>query len=214
MRRAVAITEDAFVVAFDRLEIGMHEKDVAQIIAEEHAKRGVSGGALVQFGASAALPHGGPGASTLADGMVVLFDGGCSVQGWASDISRTRWFGAAPPPERFRTIYNLVHDAQTAAINKVKPGVPCEEIDRAARAVIAAGGFGQYFTHRLGHGIGMDGHEAAYMVEGNRRPLAPGFVFSVEPGIYILNEFGVRLEDDVACGANGADVLSRRAPRL
>jgi Xaa-Pro dipeptidase len=214
MRRAVAITEDVFVAVFDRLEIDMLEKDVAQMIAEEHGKRGVSGGALVQFGPSAALPHGGPGASRLVDGMVVLIDGGCTVQGWASDITRTRWFGSAPPPERFRTVYNLVHDAQTAAIDRVRPGVPAEEIDRAARAAITAGGFGANFTHRLGHGIGIDGHEATYMVEGNRRPLAPGFVFSVEPGIYLPGEFGVRLEDDVVCGASGADVLSRRAPRL
>src|SRR5262249_24336739 len=124
MRRAVAITEDVFVAVFDRLKLGMREKDVAHMIAEEHGKRGVNGGALVQFGPSSALPHGGPGASELSDGMVVLIDGGCNVQGWASDITRTRWFGSAPPPERFRAIYNLVHDAQTASIERVRPGVP------------------------------------------------------------------------------------------
>jgi Xaa-Pro dipeptidase len=213
MRRAVAITEDAFAATFARLEVGMREKDVARLVREEHARRGVEGGALVQFGANAALPHGGPTSFALAEGMGILIDGGCAVDGWQSDITRTRWVGAAPP-ERFRAIYNLVHDAQTEAIACVRPGVPAEEIDRAARKVIAAGGFGPRFTHRLGHGIGMDEHEATYIVEGNHRRLAPGFVFSVEPGIYLPGELGVRLEDDVACAPTGAAILSRRAPRL
>lgn len=214
MRRAVTITEDAFAATFEQLEAGMREQEVARLIREQHARRGVEGGALVQFGANAALPHGGPSQAALADGMVVLVDGGCTFQGWHSDVTRARWFGAAPPPDKFRAIYNLVHDAQTAAIARVRPGVPAQEIDRAARAVIAGAGLGARFTHRLGHGIGMDGHEAAYMVEGNTRPLEPGFVFSVEPGVYLPGELGVRLEDDVVCTASGADVLSRRAPRL
>jgi Xaa-Pro dipeptidase len=214
MRRAIAITEDAFAATFDRLAVGMLEKDVARIIREEHARRGADGYALVQFGASAALPHGGPTAAALTEGTGVLIDGGCSFQGWQSDITRTRWFGRGGPSDRFRAIYNLVHDAQTAAIQRVRPGVPAQEIDRAARAVIRQGGFGDRFTHRLGHGIGMEGHEAVYMVEGNTRPLEPGLVFSVEPGIYVPSDLGVRLEDQVACAATGADVLSRRAPRM
>lgn len=214
MRRAVTLTEDAFAATFDQLEVGMRERDAARVVQAEHARRGVEGEALVQFGASAALPHGGPSSAALADGMVVLIDGGCAVDGWQSDVTRTRWFGSPPPPERLRMIYNTVHDAQTAAIAKVKPGVPAQEIDRAARAVIARAGFADRFTHRLGHGIGMDGHEAVYLVEGNPRPLAPGFVFSVEPGIYLPRELGVRLEDDVSCTASGAELLSRRAPRL
>jgi Xaa-Pro dipeptidase len=213
MRRAIEITEDAFAATFARLEAGMMEKDVARIVREEHSRRGADGGALVQFGASAALPHGGPTSAALAIETVVLLDGGCSFQGWQSDITRTRWFGRAPSA-RFRALYNLVHDAQTAAIAKVAPGVPAQEIDRAARGVIAAGGFAREFTHRLGHGIGMEGHEPVYMVEGNPRPLEPGFVFSVEPGIYLPGEIGIRLEDQVACGASSADVLSRRAPRV
>ncbi len=213
MRRAVALTEDSFAATFARLQAGQREKDVARIVAEEHARRGVDGDALVQFGANAALPHGGPSEAVLTDEMVVLIDGGCAFQGWWSDVTRTRWFGAAPPP-RFRRIYNLVHDAQSAAIAQVRPGVAAQEIDRAARKVIVDGGLGASFTHRLGHGMGMDGHEAVYMVEGNARPLAPGMVFSVEPGIYLPGELGVRLEDDVACTTSGADVLSRRAPKF
>jgi Xaa-Pro dipeptidase len=145
--------------------------------------------------------------------MVVLMDGGCGFQGYASDITRTRWFGDAPLA-KFREVYNLVHDAQTAAMEKVKPGVQAQEIDRAARAVITKGGYGQYFTHRVGHGMGMDGHEETYMVEGNTRALEPGFVFSVEPGIYMLGEFGVRHEDDVMCSESGGEVMSRRAPKI
>ncbi len=99
-------------------------------------------------------------------------------------------------------------------MEKVKPGVQAQEIDRAARVVITKGGYGQYFTHRVGHGMGMDGHEETYMVEGNTRALEPGFVFSVEPGIYMLGEFGVRHEDDVMCSESGGEVMSRRAPKI
>ena len=212
MRRAIAITEDAIAATFDRLQIGMTEREIARVVREEDARRGVEGGALVQLGANAALPHGTPGDARLEEGMVVLIDGGCSFQGYQSDITRTRFFGA--PTDRFRALYDLVHDAQTEAIARVKPGVPAEEIDRAARRVIAAGGHAANFTHRLGHGIGMDGHEPVYMVEGNTRTLSPGYVFSVEPGIYVDGEIGVRLEDDVVCTKDGAEIMSRRAPRL
>jgi Xaa-Pro aminopeptidase len=129
-------------------------------------------------------------------------------------VTRTRWFGSSAPPDEFCGVYDVVHDAQSAGIARVHPGVPAEDVDRAARAVIARAGFAARFTHRLGHGIGMDGHEATYLVEGNSRPLREGFVFSVEPGIYLPGRFGVRIEDDVTCTASGADVLSRRAPRL
>ena len=213
MRRAIEITEDSIAATFDRLRAGMRDLDVAKIVAEEHAKRGITGGGLVQFGAQSALPHGGPLGSTLASGMVVLIDAGGEFQGYTSDITRTRWFGDAPP-KKFREVYNLVHDAQDAAMERVRPGVAAQEIDRAARSVITKGGYGQYFTHRLGHGMGMDGHEPTYMVEGNTRQLEPGYVFSVEPGIYMLGEWGVRLEDDYRCTENGGELLSRRAPKI
>lgn len=211
MRRAIEITEDAVAATFDRLEPGMRDVDVAKIVTEEHARRGISGGGLVQFGGQSALPHGGTTGAKLAPEMVVLIDAGGQFQGYTSDITRTRWFGDAPP-KRFREVYNLVHAAQDAAMARVRPGVPAQEIDRAARAVITKGGYGQYFTHRLGHGMGMDGHEPTYMVEGNTRPLQPGYVFSVEPGIYMLGTWGVRIEDDFMCTATGGELLSRRAP--
>ena len=211
MRRAIEITEDAVASTFDRLEVGMRDRDVAKIVAEEHAKRGIDGGGLVQFGAQSALPHGGTLGTKLALQTVVLIDAGGEFQGYTSDITRTRWFGDAPPT-RFREVYNLVHDAQDAAMSRVRPGVQAQEIDRAARAVITKGGYGQYFTHRLGHGMGMDGHEPTWMVEGNTKLLEPGYVFSVEPGIYMPGMWGVRIEDDYMCTENGGELLSRRAP--
>lgn len=213
MRRAIEITEDAVASTFDRLEPGMRDSDVAKMVAEEHAKRGITGGGLVQFGPQSALPHGGTLGTKLAPQMVVLIDAGGDFQGYTSDITRTRWFGDAPP-SRFREVYNLVHSAQDAAMERVRPGVPSQEIDRAARAVITKGGYGQYFTHRLGHGMGMDGHEPTWMVEGNTKPLAPGYVFSVEPGIYLPGIWGVRIEDDYMCTATGGELLSRRAPTV
>lgn len=213
MRRAIEITEDAIASTFDRLQSGMRDSDVAKIVAEEHTKRGIEGGGLVQFGAQSALPHGGTIGTKLAPQMVVLIDAGGEFQGYTSDITRTRWFGDAPPA-RFREVYNLVHAAQDAAMEHVRPGVPAQEIDRAARAVIVKGGYGQYFTHRLGHGMGMDGHEPTWMVEGNKKLLEPGYVFSVEPGIYMPGMWGVRIEDDYMCTARGGDLLSRRAPTV
>jgi Xaa-Pro dipeptidase len=213
MRRAIEITEDAIASTFDRLEVGMHDRDVARIVAEEHGKRGMEGGGLVQFAAQSALPHGGTIGTKLTPQMVVLIDAGGEFQGYTSDITRTRWFGDAPPA-RFREVYNLVHAAQDAAMARVRPGVAAQEIDRAARAVITNGGYGQYFTHRLGHGMGMDGHEPTWMVEGNTKLLEPGFVFSVEPGIYMPGLWGVRIEDDFMCTAEGGELLSRRAPTV
>ena len=213
MRRAIEITEDAIATTFDRLEPGMRDRDVAKIVAEEHAKRGIEGGGLVQFAAQSALPHGETIGTKLAPQMIVLIDAGGEFQGYTSDITRTRWFGDAPPA-RFREVYNLVHAAQDAAMARVRPGVPAQEIDRAARAVITKGGYGQYFTHRLGHGMGMDGHEPTWMVEGNTKPLAPGYVFSVEPGIYMPGLWGVRIEDDFMCTESGGELLSRRAPTV
>src|SRR3989454_918220 len=156
---------------------------------------GAPGGGLVQFGSSSALPHGGPAGPKLERETVVLIDCGCRVGGYTSDITRTIWFGDRPS-EEFRKVFNVVHDAQTAAMALGRPGTPCEEMDRAARKVITAAGYGPFFTHRLGHGLGMDGHEPEYLVEGNTTRLEPGMVFTIEPGIYQLGKIGVRIEDD------------------
>jgi Xaa-Pro dipeptidase len=209
VRRAVEITQDVFEAAFARLRPGVKDREVASGIADAFRKAGVTGYALVQFGALSALPHGHPTGDALAAGTPVLIDGGCEVDGYWSDITRTRFFGGTAPAE-FDRVHAIVRDAQTAAIERVRPGVACEDIDRAARDVIERAGFGANFTHRVGHGLGMDGHEPAYLVRGNAQKLEPGFVFTVEPGIYLPGQFGVRIEDDVMCGPDGAIVLSRR----
>jgi len=214
IREAIAVTEASIAATVSQLAVGMTERDVATLLSRDMASRGAPGGGLVQFGPSSALPHGGPSAGQLARETVVLIDAGSRVQGYTSDITRTTWFGDAPSDE-FKKVYNLVHDAQTAAIENAKPfTTQCQDVDRAARRVITEGGYGQYFTHRLGHGMGMDGHEAPYMVEGNDTRLEPGMVFTDEPGIYQLNKFGVRIEDDCVMNDSGVEVLSHRPPKL
>lgn len=209
IRRAVQVTQDVFDAAFAGLRPGIRDREVAAQIADRFRRTGYSGYALVQFGAQSALPHGHPTGEPLRDGTVVLIDGGCEVDGYWSDITRTRVFRGAPPPE-FDRVHRIVRDAQSAAIERVRPGVAAQDIDRAAREVIERAGFGARFTHRVGHGLGMDGHEPAYLVRGNTQPLEAGFVFTIEPGIYLPEQFGVRIEDDVTCGPEGAIVLSRR----
>ena len=214
IRQAIAATEASIAATFTQLAVGMSERDVSALLSREMTSRGSPGGGLVQFGPSSALPHGGPSAGLLTRETVVLIDAGSRVEGYTSDITRTIWFGDAPSDE-FKKIYNIVHDAQTAAIENAKPNVTqCQEVDRAARKVISDAGYGQYFTHRLGHGMGMDGHEAPYMVEGNTTRMEPGIVFSDEPGIYQLGKFGVRIEDDCTMTPSGVEFLSHRPPKL
>jgi len=214
IREAIAATEASIAATFSQLAVGMTERDVATLLSREMASRGSPGGGLVQFGPSSALPHGGPSAGALQRETVVLIDAGSRVQGYTSDITRTIWFGDAPADE-FKKVYNTVHDAQTAAIENAKPFTTmCQAVDRAARKVITDAGYGQYFTHRLGHGMGMDGHEVPYMVEGNETRLEPGMVFTDEPGIYQLNKFGVRIEDDCVVTETGIEVLSHRPQKL
>src|SRR6185503_17863808 len=136
IRRAIAATEASIAATFTQLAVGMTERDVAQLLSREMSSRGSPGGGLVQFGPSSALPHGGPSAGQLARETVVLIDAGSRVDGYTSDITRTIWFGDAPSDE-FKKVYNLVHDAQTAAMQLGRPLMtPCQEMDRAARKVI------------------------------------------------------------------------------
>jgi len=214
IRRAIDITEAAIAATVAELAAGQSERDVAQLLSREMQQRGAPGGGLVQFGPSSALPHGGPAGPKLEREAVVLIDCGCRVAGYESDITRTIWLGDSPSDE-FKKVFNLVHDAQTAAIQLGRPlYTPCQEMDRAARKVISDGGYGPSFTHRLGHGLGMDGHEVPYLVEGNETRLEPGMVFTVEPGIYQLGRFGVRIEDDCVMTDRGVEVLSHRPAKL
>jgi Xaa-Pro aminopeptidase len=142
----------------------------------------------------------------IQQGDSVVFDFGATYEHYWSDITRTLHVGE--PSAEYRKVYETVLAANRAARAAVKPGVACQEIDRAARKVIEDAGYGEYFIHRLGHGLGLDGHEEPYMVEGNTLPLQPGMVFSDEPGIYIAGQFGVRIEDILVCTEDGAEALN------
>ncbi len=212
IRDSARRTNLAIEATHKRMRAGMSESEVARILEEEFAKQGARGGGLVQFGPSAAFPHGAPAERRLAKGDAVLIDCGCKVRGYNSDITRTVSFG--PPSDEFRKVYAIVDRAQLAGIEALKAGVAAEDVDRAARKVIEDAGYGKYFTHRLGHGLGMDGHEQPYLVRGNKKPLAAGNVETVEPGIYIPERFGVRIEDDYAVQATGPKSLSVRPGEL
>jgi len=210
MRRACAITLTAYRAVFASLAEGQTVAQVSGWVSAAHRKLGARGGALVLFGPDAASPHGTTKPRTLQKGDVVLVDGGCRVHGYQSDVTRTAVFGA-PPTDRQRRLWDLVRRAQVAAFEAARPGVECQAVDAAARKVIEEGGFGPgyaSFTHRLGHGIGLDGHEWPYMVRGNPTKLAAGVTFTDEPGIYIPGDLGIRHEDTVAVTEQGCDNLA------
>jgi Xaa-Pro aminopeptidase len=211
MRRACEITVAAHRAVFASLREGMTQSEVSALSAAAHEKLGMQGGSLVLFGPDAAFPHGTTKPQPLKPGDVVLIDGGGRYKDYCSDITRTGVFGA-PPTDRQRRVWDLVRKAQVAAFKAARPGVECQAVDAAARKVIEDGGFGpgyRYFTHRVGHGIGMDGHEWTYLVRGNATKLKPGMCFSDEPGIYIYGEMGVRHEDVITITADGCDVLEK-----
>jgi Xaa-Pro dipeptidase len=211
MRRANEITVRSHRAVFASLTEGTPHDKAAGWMVEAHKRLGVDGDGLVLFGPDAAFPHGTTKPKTLAAGDVVLLDGGCKLHGYASDISRTMVFGA-PPTDRQKKIWDLVRKAQQAAFDTVRPGVECQAVDAAARKVIVDGGFGPDYTfmgHRVGHGIGMDGHEHTYLVRGNTTKLEPGMCFSDEPGIYVPGELGIRHEDIMFVTADGAENMTK-----
>ncbi len=215
MRAANLITLEVYRSALLQLKSGMSEDEVARLVVDGFRKRGIRGGAMVLFGTNSAFPHGTKQRKSLREGMVVLMDGGCSLHGYRSDITRTLVFGE--PTDRQQQVWEIVRKAQDAALRAARPGVPCGEVDAAARKVITDAGFGpgyRYFTHRLGHGIGLDGHEWPYLVKGNPLPLRPGMTFSNEPGIYIYGEFGIRLEDIMFIDQNGAKLFTPQSPSI
>jgi len=170
----------------------------------------------VQVGEYTALPHGSITPQTIREGTIIMIDDGCSVQGYQSDITRT--FVLGKPTSKMQSVFDIVKRAQSAALAAAKPGVPLESIDAAARKVVVDAGYGpgfKYFNHRLGHGLGMDGHEWPYLVKNNMfgwktaLTAQPGMVFSNESGIYIRGEFGVRLEDDMYITNDGAQLFTQ-----
>lgn len=215
MRLASEVTLAAYHAAWASLKEGMIQGEVGRLISTAHTRLGFPGGASVQVGEYSALPHGSRTPQTIREGTILLIDGGCNVDGYQSDISRT--FVLGRPTDRMKRVFAVELQAQTAALRAARPGVECQAVDAAARKVIEDAGFGPgytYFTHRVGHGIGMDGHEWPYLVKGNTLPLAPGMTFSDEPGIYIPGEFGVRLEDDMVITEDGAELFTPQSPSL
>lgn len=215
MRLAAKVTITAYEAAWRALKPGMTQKQLAQLVATAHSQLGFEGGADVQVGPQSALPHGSIRPQTIREDTVLLMDGGCQVEGYASDISRT--FVLGKPTDKMRRAFEIVHRAQSAALATARPGVQCQAVDAAARKVINDAGYGpgfRYFTHRVGHGMGMDGHEWPYLVGGETLPLAPNMVFSDEPGIYIGGEFGIRLEDDMHITEDGAELFTAQSQAL
>jgi Xaa-Pro dipeptidase len=207
LRHAIRLTHDARDEIAKGLEPGITEAEVgAALTAALSTRSGEPAWALAQFGPSSAIPHGEPGPRRLAKGDVVLLDCGTSFGGYQGDITRTFVFGGEPQGE-IKKVMQVVRRAHDAAVEAAAPGVQCEDVDDAARKVIERNGYGEFFTHRTGHGLGMDVHEHPYLVKGNKRRLSAGNVVTVEPGIYLPGRFGVRHENDVLVTDGGAEVL-------
>jgi Xaa-Pro dipeptidase len=215
MQHASGVTLAAYEAAYKGLTDGMTQTQFQELIRLAHRQLGFEGSASVQVGEFSALPHGSAKPQVVREGTIVLIDGGCKVEGYVSDISRTFVIGRAT--QRMRDVFEIELRAQTAALAAARPRVPCQDVDAAARTVIVDAGFGpgyKYFTHRVGHGMGMDGHEWPYLVKGNMLPLEAGMTFSNEPGIYIPGEFGIRLEDDMVITETGARLFTPQSRSL
>ena len=215
MRLAARVTLLAYAAAWEALRPGMTQNQFAQLVATAHTRLGFTGGAGVQVGEYSGLPHGSATPQVIREGAILLIDGGCNVEGYESDLSRT--FVLGRPTDKMKQVFDIVYQAQSAALAQARPGVEAQSVDAAARDLITKAGYGpnyNHFTHRVGHGLGMDGHEWPYLVRGNALPLQPNMTFSDEPGIYIRGEFGVRLEDDMLITATGAELLTPQSPSL
>lgn len=211
-RHANQVTITAYEATWNAITEGMTQSDFSRVLASAFTRLGYSGGAMVLFGPNSAYPHGTSREEVISEGTTILFDGGTRVGGYPSDITRSGIWGE--PSVEQRQVWTLVKEAQSAALDAALPGALTGDVDRAARLVIDRGGYGpgyRYFTHRLGHGIGLDGHEWYYLVEDSDTILEPGMTFSNEPGIYIYGRFGIRLEDIMVITEEGADLYTPQA---
>jgi Xaa-Pro dipeptidase len=209
MRFAASVTLEAIRLIMQEVKEGVTEKELLGRAADIASAAGAALEGTVQFGPRSAIPHAQAGGTRLRSSDVILFDLVAEVRGYHSDISRTFGFGA--PSSHFQEVYRLVRHAQEEGIRAARSGVPARNVDEAARAVIRRNGYGPRFTHRLGHGLGLQVHEAPYLVGGNDLILREGMTVTVEPGIYLPGEFGVRLEDDIRVTAGDAEILSAPA---
>ena len=210
MRQAVKIAQDALEATLPQIKIGMTEKEIASELVMQLLKHGSDSEfpftPIVSAGPNSANPHASPTDRKLQAGDLLVVDWGAAYEGYISDLTRT--FAVGEVDAEYQKIHQIVQEANAAGRSAAKPGVPCANVDKAARDVIEKAGYGKYFTHRTGHGIGMEGHEAPYMRGDNMQILEPGMAFTVEPGIYLTNRNGVRIEDNMVITENGAESLS------
>lgn len=204
MEKAVAVAQDAMTAVLPHIKIGMTEKQVAAKLNQallDHGAETIAFGPIVSAGPNGASPHAVPTARPLQNGDLLVIDWGVYVDGYPSDITRTFAVGEIEP--EFKRIYDIVRAANQRGKMVSGPKATGQDVDRAARRIIEDAGYGDYFIHRTGHGLGLEVHEPPFMMEGNEEPMAPGTVFTVEPGIYLPGRGGVRIEDDVVITADG-----------
>ena len=210
MKRAVKVAQEALEATIPFIRIGATEKDIASELTMQMLKHGSESELpfppIVSAGPNSANPHASPSDRKLRRGDLLVVDWGATVDGYISDLTRTFAMGEVEP--EFKRIAEVALKANEAGRAAGRPDVPCANVDKAARTVIEHAGYGKFFTHRTGHGIGMEGHEEPYMREDNMQLLRPGMAYTVEPGIYLPERGGVRIEDNVVITGDGADVLS------
>jgi Xaa-Pro dipeptidase len=221
MRLACRATLLVYRAVAQSVKVGMTTADVRGLVEAAYRRVGFDGEASLNIDQFTAQPHGSRQPQTLREGSILMLDDGCLVEGYCSDITRT--FVLGEPTGKMKAVFDLVKRAQSAALQAARPGMLLADVDAAARKVIVDGGYGPgftYFTHRVGHGIGMDGHEWPYFVKNNMfgwdlaPHLKPGMTLSDEPGVYIKGEFGMRLEDELLVTETGAELLTPQSPSL
>ncbi len=210
MRRAVKIAQDALEATIPLIKIGMTERELSSELVMQLLKNGSDSefpfAPIVSAGPNSANPHASPTERKLQAGDLLVVDWGAAYEGYISDLTRT--FSVGEVEDEYQRIHKIVQESNAAGRAAGKPGVPCADVDKAAREVIEKSGYGKYFTHRTGHGIGMEGHEDPYMRGDNMQLLEPGMAYTVEPGIYLTGRNGVRIEDNIVITETGADCLS------
>lgn len=209
MRQAIRMTEQALQQVADTIQPGRTDLEIAAELKMAFLRAGAEGMSfepIAGVGPDSASSHAAPAGRRIEPGDLIVIDCGVTYRGYVADITRT--FAADPIAPQLQRVYEIVKEANAAGRAAVRPGVPAQEIDRVTRQVIAQAGYGEYFVHRTGHGLGLEVHEPPYIVEGNQELLQPGMTFTIEPGIYLPGQGGVRIEDDVLVTSQGAETLT------